>query len=123
MQFSKQKLLSSIMDIDGSSTQFIYDNGLLISVLENNVAKINFIYDKSGRLQKVIHHDGFYNEFSIMANHSYLTLFVKSLNAISLYLMNDSSIMQLQNNQRLIRRYIDTNSIIYISNVGEQLSY
>ncbi|CAF1596448.1 unnamed protein product, partial [Didymodactylos carnosus] len=123
MQFSKQKLLSSITDNDGLSTQFIYDNGLLISILENNVAKINFNYDKSGRLQKVIHQDGFYNEFLIMTNHSYMTLIVQNPDGNSSYLMNDSSIIQIQNDQQLVRRYIDSNSIVYSTNTEEKLYY
>ena len=53
INFSKQKFLSHIIDNNGLSTRFLYDNGLLIDVIQNNIIRNHFIYNQAGHIQQV----------------------------------------------------------------------
>ena len=44
---------SNIIDNNGLSTQFLYDNGLLTGIIKNNLIQNHFIYDKAGHIQRV----------------------------------------------------------------------
>jgi len=42
-----------MIDNNGLSTQFLYDNGLLTGIIKNNLIRIHYIYDKAGHIQRV----------------------------------------------------------------------
>ncbi|CAF0847493.1 unnamed protein product [Rotaria sordida] len=118
INFSKQKFFSYIIDDNGLSTQFLYDNGLLTGIIKNNIIRNHFIYNKAGHIQQIIHEDGYYNELITSANHSFYRIDIINPNENTTYLMSKSKTIQLKNNKpRLIRRDL-SNSTIVISTLN-----
>ncbi|CAF0971515.1 unnamed protein product [Rotaria sordida] len=118
INFSKQKFFSYIIDDNGLSTQFLYDNGLLTGIIKNNIIRNHFIYNKAGHIQQIIHEDGYYNELITSANHSFYRIDIINPNENTTYLMSKSKTIQLKNNKpRLIRRDL-SNSTIVISTIN-----
>ncbi|CAF4023410.1 unnamed protein product, partial [Adineta steineri] len=121
IDFSKQKFLSNIVDMNGLSTQFQYDNGLLISIIKNNLIRLHFIYDKAGHIQKVIHDDGYFNELIPSANNSFYRIDILNPNGNRTYLINKSTRIQLKNNKRRLIRQDLSNSSIVMSELNPSL--
>ncbi|UJR35679.1 hypothetical protein I4U23_028429 [Adineta vaga] len=113
IDFSKQKFLSNFIDNNGLSTQFLYDNGLLTSIIKNNLVRIHFLYDKAGHIQRITHEDGYFNELIPSANRSFYRIDSLNPNGNITYLINKSTRIQSKNKQsRLIRRDLSNSSII-----------
>ncbi|CAF2784978.1 unnamed protein product [Rotaria sp. Silwood2] len=113
INFSKQKFFSHIIDDNGLSTQFLYDNGLLTGIIKNNIIRNHFIYNKAGHIQQIIHEDGYYNELLTSANHSFYRIDIINPNENTTYLMSKSKTIQLKNNQpRLVRRDLSNSTIV-----------